>query len=82
MGIVFLVLTLTAFIPGAFSFPGSAWERQGRAAPPLQERLQAGRAGQAGRPRAEPGYKGNCTARRAQAELGHEVNPYLDLPQI
>jgi hypothetical protein len=23
----FLVLTLTAFVPGACSFPGSAWER-------------------------------------------------------
>jgi hypothetical protein len=41
-----------------FSFPGSAWERQGWAALPLQERPQAGRACQAGRPRVEPGHEG------------------------
>src|SRR5262245_5541057 len=56
-GRVFLVLTLTAFVPGTFSFPGSAWERNGRAALPLHERTPAGRA---------------CQTGRAQAELGHE----------
>jgi hypothetical protein len=58
IGIVFLVLILPAFVPRTFSFPGSAWERQDRAALPLQERPQAGRACQAGRPRAEPGDEG------------------------
>jgi hypothetical protein len=52
----FSLFHLTSF---ACSFPGSAWERQGRAALPLQERPQAGRACQAGRPRALPGDEGN-----------------------
>ncbi|MBI3795341.1 MAG: hypothetical protein HY268_00015 [Deltaproteobacteria bacterium] len=33
--------TLTAFIPAAVSVPGSAWDRTGRAALPLPERMQA-----------------------------------------
>ncbi|MBI3797740.1 MAG: hypothetical protein HY268_12335 [Deltaproteobacteria bacterium] len=37
MGRVFLVPTLTAFVPGAFSVPGGAWDRTDRAALPLQE---------------------------------------------
>ena len=32
--------TITAFVPGFFSFPGSAWERKRRAALP-QDRQQA-----------------------------------------
>jgi hypothetical protein len=45
----------------AFSFPGSAWERQGRAALPLHDRPQAGRACQAGRARALPGHEGKLS---------------------
>jgi hypothetical protein len=41
IGMVFLVRLLTDLVPGAFSFPGSAWERQGRAALPLSEHTQA-----------------------------------------
>src|SRR5262249_4037082 len=59
IGIVFLVTTLTAFVPGLFSFPGSAWKRKGRAALPRQEQPQAGRACQTGRARAEPGHEGS-----------------------
>ena len=69
IGIAFLVLTLTAFVPGAFSFPGSAWERKGRAALPLQERPQAGRACQAGRARAEPGHEGKVLYFQAETGL-------------
>jgi len=58
MGRVFLVPTLTIFVPEAFSVPGSAWDRKDRAALPLHERPQAGRACHLGRTRAEPGYEG------------------------
>ena len=51
-GRVFLVPTRTAFVPGAFSVPGSAWDRTGRAALPLHERPPAGRACHSGRARA------------------------------
>jgi hypothetical protein len=47
-----------------FSFPGSAWERKGRAALPLQECPQTGRACQAGRARAEPGHEGKSKGRK------------------
>jgi hypothetical protein len=56
IGRVFLVATLTAFVPRAFSFPGSAWERKGRAALPLQERPQAEPAKQ-GVPEQSPGTR-------------------------
>jgi len=58
MGRVFLVLTLTAFVPGAFSVRGSAWDCKERAALPLHQRPPAGRACDLGRIRAEPGYEG------------------------
>ncbi|MBI3798261.1 MAG: hypothetical protein HY268_15020, partial [Deltaproteobacteria bacterium] len=57
MGRVFLVPTRTAFVPEAFSVPGSAWDRKERAALPLPERPPAGRA--CPRTRALPGYEGN-----------------------
>ena len=57
IGIVFLVPTPTAFVPGAFSFPGSAWERKGHAALPLQERPQAEPATQ-NVPGQSPGTRG------------------------
>jgi hypothetical protein len=53
---MFLMPTLTAFVPGVFSFPGSAWERQGRAALPLQEQPQAEPAKQ-GVPEQSPGTR-------------------------
>jgi len=59
IGIVFLVPTRTAFVPGGFSFPGSAWERKGRAPLLVHDRQPAGRAWQAGRARAEPGHEGH-----------------------
>ena len=64
MGRVFLVPTCTAFVPGACSVPGSAWDRMGRAALPLHERPPAGRACHSGRTRAAPG----CEGSRAGAE--------------
>jgi hypothetical protein len=56
IGRVFLVPTLPAFVPGAFAFPGGAWERKGRAALPLQERPQAEPAKQ-GVPGQSPGTR-------------------------
>jgi hypothetical protein len=41
IGMGFLVPAPTAFGPGAFSFPGRAWERKGRAALPRIPREEA-----------------------------------------
>jgi len=46
------------FVPRVFLFPGSAWERKGRAALPLYELPLAGKACLARRARAEPGHEG------------------------
>ena len=52
------MVTLTAFIPETFSFPGEAWERKGRAALSLEGRPQVGRACQTELGRALPDHEG------------------------
>src|SRR5215813_6723730 len=59
---------LASFFNGtSFLFPGSAWERKGRAALPRQERPQAGRACLAGRVRAEPRHEEKIQEKSALA---------------